>query len=190
MLEGARIQVGGKRGNDSAPKWSIETGSMAFILAGAFSDISDRLRDSSKARAPLGFSGGNGALGVPPDVRELLLGYFIPELVNRIGSVIVIPPPSLTQLEQIMTAPTGIIARQNQFLAAFGLQVLPNPEAIQAIASWALETRTFARGMRSLCQALVEEAIFEERKGAVAIGIQEVRKAIEGLRQEPECLKS
>ena len=58
------------------------------------------------------------------------------------------------------------------------------------MASWALETKTFARGMRSLCQTLVEEAIFEERKGEVAIGIQEVRKAIEGLRQEPECLKS
>ena len=190
MLEGARIQIGGKRGNDSLPRGAIDTTTMAFILAGAFSDISVRLRDSAKARAPLGFSGGNGASGVPPDVRELLLGYFIPELVNRIGSVIVIPPPSLTQLEQIMTAPTGIIARQNQFLVAFGIRISPSPEAIREMASWALETKTFARGMRSLCQTLVEEAIFEERKGEVAIGIQEVRKAIEGLRQEPECLKS
>ena len=190
VLEGARIQIGGKRGNDSLPRGAIDTTTMAFILAGAFSDISVRLRDSAKARAPLGFSGGNGASGVPPDVRELLLGYFIPELVNRIGSVIVIPPPSLTQLEQIMTAPTGIIARQNQFLVAFGLKIAQNPEAVKELASWALETRTYARGMRSLMQSLVEEAIFEERKGEVAIGIQEVRKAIEGLRQEPECLKS
>ena len=190
MLEGARIQIGGKRGNDSLPRGAIDTTTMAFILAGAFSDISVRLRDSAKARAPLGFSGGHGASGVPPDIRELLLGYFIPELVNRIGSVIVIPPPSLTQLEQIMTAPTGIIARQNHFLVAFGLKVVPSPEAIQNIASWALETKTYARGMRSLCQTLVEEAIFEDRKGEVVIGAKEVRTAIEGLRQEPECLKN
>lgn len=190
MLEGARIQIGGKRGNDSLPRGAIDTTTMAFVAAGAFSDISEKLRDSAKARTPLGFSGGLEASGVPPDIRELLLGYFIPELVNRIGSVIVIPPPSLDQLIQIATAPTGIIARQNQFLVAFGLKVVPSPEAVQNIASWALETKTFARGMRSLMQSLVEEAIFEERKGDVAIGIQEVRKAIEGLRQESECLKT
>ena len=190
VLEGARIQIGGKRGNDSMPRLVIDTTTMAFVVAGAFSDISDRLRDSSKARTPLGFSGGLEASGVPPDTRELLLDYFIPELVNRIGSVIVIPPPSLDQLIQIATAPTGIIARQNQFLVAFGLKIAPNPEAVKELASWALETRTYARGMRSLMQSLVEEAIFEERKGEVAIGIQEVRKAIEGLRQEPECLNT
>ena len=189
MLEGARIQDL-KRGNDSLPRGAIDTTTMAFVLAGAVSDISDRLRDSAKARTPLGFSGGLGASGVPPDTRELLLGYFIPELVNRIGSVIVIPPPSLDQLIQIATAPTGIIARINQYLVAFGIRISPSPEAVKELASWALETRTYARGMRSLMQSLVEEAIFEERKGEVAIGIQEVRKAIEGLRQEPECLKT
>ena len=166
------------------PRGAIDTTTMAFILAGAFSDISVKLCDSAKTRTPLGFSGGQGASGVPPDTRELLLGYFIPELVNRIGSVIVIPPPSLAQLIQIATAPTGIIARQNHFLVAFGIKVVPSPEAIKEIATWALETKTFARGMRSLCQALVEEAIFEERKGEVVVGVGDVRKAIEGQRSE------
>lgn len=189
VLEGNRIQVGGKRGSDIA-KGFIETFGMAFILAGAFSDISEKLRDSAKARTPLGFSGGHGASGVTPDTRELLLEYFIPELVNRIGSVIVIPAPSLGQLVQIATSPAGIISNQNQFWASFSLQIRPTPTAVNEIASWALETRTFARGMRSLLQSLAEEAIFEERQGEIVIGAGEVKKAIEGLRGEPEGLKT
>ena len=129
MLEGTRIQVGGKRGNDSVPKFFVHTGSMAFVMGGAFSSVVDLL--ATKTRCPIGFSGGNADAEMAPDVRELLLEYFIPELVNRIGSVIVIPPPSQGQLIQIATAPEGIIGRLNQFLGcSFGLQVVPSPEAI------------------------------------------------------------
>ena len=185
MLEGTRVQIGGKRGNDSVQRGFINSFTMAFALAGAFGDIETKLRESTRDRTPLGFSGKDDASRIPPDVRELLLDYFIPELVNRIGSVIVIPPPSLGQLVQIATAPTGIIPRLNQFyLPSFGIKVIPSPEAIQAIASWALETKTFARGMRSLTQSLVEEAIFEERKGDVVIGAGDVRRAIDGFKAE------
>jgi len=185
ILEGTRVQVGGKRSNDRT-RGIIRTDGMAFILAGAFSDISDALARQTKT--PLGFSGDDSSVGTSPDVRELLLNYFIPELINRIGSVIVIPPPSLQQLIQIATASMGIIARQNQFLSSFGLQIMPSPEAIQAIASWALETKTYSRGMRSLMQSLVEEAIFEEHKGELTIGAGEVRKAIEGLKKQARGL--
>ena len=184
MLEGVRVQIGGKRGNDSVQRGFLETRTMAFVLAGSFSDVEAKLRESARTKTPLGFSGKDDASRIPPDTRELLLDYFIPELVNRVGSVIVIPPPSHQQLIQIATAPTGIIARQNQFLESFSLKIVPSPEAIQAIASWALESRTFARGMRSLTQSLVEEAIFEERKGEVTIEAGDVRKAIEGLKTE------
>ena len=191
MLEGVRVQVGGKRGNDSVQRGFVETMTMAFVLAGAFSDIEAKLRETTKARTPLGFSGKDDESRILPDTRELLLEYFIPELVNRIGSVIVIPPPSLEQLVQIATAPTGILFRLNQFFeTSFSLKVIPSPEAIQAIASWAMESRTFARGMRSLTQSLAEEAIFEERKGEVTIEAGDVRKAIEGLKTETAGLKN
>lgn len=189
MLEGARIQVGGKRGNDSTPRGVIDTSSMAFVMGGAFSSISDALAE--KTKSPLGFSGEKNGAGTAPDVRELLLEYFIPELVNRIGSVIVIPPPSHGQLVQIATANEGTIARLNQFFGdSFGLRFLPTPEAVSEIASWALETKTFARGMRNLCQSLAEEAIFEERQGEVAIEAGDVRRAIQGLKADTMGLKS
>lgn len=188
MVEGARIQIGGKRSTDN-PKGFIDTSSMAFILGGAFSSLSEALAEKkTRTRGPIGFSGGSDTAGMAPDVRELLLDYFIPELVNRIGSVIVVPTPSLSQLIEIAMAPTGIIARQNQFLSSFGLQVLPSSEGVKELASWALETKTFARGMRNLMQNIVEEVIFEERKGTIEITGADVRRAVEGLRREPEGL--
>lgn len=188
FLEGARIQVGGKRSNEISKNF-IETFSMAFILGGAFSSISDALAEKkNKAKGPIGFSGGSDAVGMAPDVRELLLDYFIPELVNRIGSVIVVPTPSLNQLIQIASASNGIISRQNQFLSSFSLQIQPSKEAVAEIASWALESKTFSRGMRNLLQSMVEDAIFEERTGTLEISDADVRRAIGDLRQEPEGL--
>ena len=151
----SRFQIGGKRSNDIA-RGSIRTDGMAFILAGAFSGIEEIIQDKRRSRVPLGFSGSGDNKNMPPDIREFLLNWFIPELLNRINCVIVVPTPSIPQLIQICSAPTGIIARQNQFLASFGLQVQPNPEAIKGLASWALETKTFSRGMRILIQSLVE----------------------------------
>ena len=187
ILEGSRIQIGGKRSNDVS-RGFIETGSMAFILGGAFGSVADALAE--KSRRPMGFSDQNSRGGLPPDARELLLDFFIPELVNRIGSVIVVPRPSLEQLVQIATAPTGIVARQNSFLSSFGLQIRPTDEAVNEIAAFCLANRSFARGMRSLLQQLAETAIYEEQQGDLAIGVEDVRRVVEGLRSEPEGLVS
>lgn len=185
---GSRFQIGGKRSNDAA-RGSVRTDGMAFILAGAFSGIEEIIQDKRRSRVSLGFSGSGDNNNLPPDIREFLLNWFIPELLNRINSVIVVPSPSLPQLIQISSAPAGIIARQNQFLSSFGLQISPSPEAIKELATWALESKTFARGIRSLImRTLVEEAIFEERKGTLEISDADVRRAIEGLRREPEGL--
>jgi len=186
---GSRFQIGGKRSNNAA-RGSIRTDGMAFVLAGAFSGIEEIIQDKRRSRVPLGFSESGGKTNVPPDIREFLLNWFMPELLNRINSVIVVSTPSRPQLIEIALGKTGIIVRQNQFLSSFGLQINPSQEAIKGIASWALETKTFARGMRNLLQSLVEEAIFDERKGTLEISDTDVRRAIQGLRQEPEGLLS
>ena len=71
-----------------------------------------------------------------------------------------------------------------------GLALRPSEDAILEMCRYAQSSKTYARGIRSLMQALAEEALYEERKGEITIGVGDVRKAIEGLRDEPECLKS
>lgn len=183
----SKLQLGGRRSND-AIRGFLDPFGLAVVCAGAFSGIEDVIRDRRRSKAGMGFSEGCENTKTPPDIREFLLGWLMPEFLNRIGSVIVIKPPDHAQLVQIATAPTGIIAIQNNFLSSFGLQIQPSPEAVREIAAFSLENRSFARGMRSLLTAMIEEAIFEERKGDVVIGVEEVQKAIAGLRAEPEGL--
>lgn len=117
-----------------------------------------------------------------PDIREALTTYFLPELCNRISTILYINPPSMDSLHQIALAPQGILSRTNEFLASLGFTLKPDEQAIKEICAYAHSSKTFARGIRSLLQTLAENGIYDERKGELAIGAGDVRKAIEGLK--------
>ena len=186
VLEGADIQIGGRRSNDRA-SMMLSSRSLAFCLAGCFQEVTELM---ASRKRPLGFAGDAGDAGHAPDIREALTSYFLPELCNRISTILYVRPPSLDALTAIAIGNRGILWRQNEFLASLGLTLKPDEEAIRAVCGYSHSSKTYARGVRSLFQVLAEEAIFEERKGEIAIGAGEVRKAIEGLRQEPEGLKT
>ena len=179
VLEGADIQIGGRRSNDRA-LGVLSSRSLAFCLAGCFQDVTELM---ASRKRPLGFAGDAGDSGHAPDIREALTSYFLPELCNRISTILYIRPPSLDALFQIVTAPRGVLAKLNLFLEGVGFILKPDEEAIRAVCDYAHSSKTYARGLRSLLQSLAEEAIFEERKGDIVIGAGEVRKAIEGLRE-------
>ena len=185
VLEGADIQIGGRRSNDRA-RMMLSSRSLAFCLAGCFQEITQLM---ASRKQPLGFAGDVNGATHAPDVREALASYFLPELCNRISTILYIRPPNLDALIKIASADRGILWRHNEFLLSMGLSLKPDGEAIREICAYAQASKTYARGIRSLIQGLAEEAIFEERKGELAIGVAEVRKAIEGLRGEPEKLK-
>lgn len=185
----SKIQLGGRRSND-AVRGFLDPFGMAFVLAGAFSGIDEVIRNRRRTKGGMGFSGEGDHAQTSPDMREFLLNWFMPELLNRVGSVIVIPPRTHSQLVEIATAPGGIINRQNEFLSSLGISLRPSAEAIKEIAGFCLANKTYARGMRSLLLQLAETAIYEERQGDLAIGVEDVRRVIEGLRNEPEGLVS
>lgn len=181
VVEGHPIQIGGRRSGLETTKGVIETKTMMFVLAGAFQGLSEAAKSLSRSKSGIGFSGSKqGGSSAAGDVRAALAMFFIPELVNRINGVILVPAPSVEQLLQIASAPVhGVLDRQNAFLSSFGLALQPTREALLEVASWALDTKTYARGVRSLLQSVAEEAIFEETKGELRIGVGDVRRAIQ-----------
>lgn len=185
MVEGTDIQLGGRRSNSGSGVMLSSRG-LAFCLAGCFSGVTEAM--TSKKRH-LGFGSSVENVSHAPDIREALTTYFLPELCNRISTILYIKPPVLPALIKIAIAPHGVLAKQNQFLAGLGLTLKPGEDAIREICSYAHSSKTYARGVRSLFQALAEEAIFEEWKGELVIGAGEVRKAIDGLRQGVAGLK-
>ena len=183
MVEGTDIQLGGRKSNDNV-KGMLSTRGLCFVLAGCFDGVAHIMESKSRPKCPIGFGGHIENIGPTTDIRSALTTFFLPELCNRISTILYIKPPSLEQLIQIANAPRGVLAKQNQFLrSSLGLTLKPSEEAIKAICKYALDSKTYARGIRSLLQALQEDAIFEERKGELAIGAEEVGKVIGGLRQ-------
>lgn len=178
MVEGTDIQLGGRRSN-SGSGMMLSTRGLAFCLAGCFSGVTEAM--ASKKRH-LGFGSNVENISHAPDIREALTTYFLPELCNRISTILYIKPPTLGALIQMAIAPHGVLEKQNIFLGGLGLILKPGEDAIRDICSYAHSSKTYARGVRSLFQALAEEAIFEEWKGELVIGAGDVRKAIEGLK--------
>ena len=185
MVEGTDIQLGGRRSN-SGSGMMLSTRGLAFCLAGCFSGVTEAM--ASKKRH-LGFGSNVENVSHAPDIREALTTYFLPELCNRISTILYIKPPTLGALIQMAIAPHGVLEKQNIFLGGLGLILKPGEDAIRDICSYAHSSKTYARGVRSLFQALAEDAIFEEWKGELVIGAGEVRKAIDGLRQGVAGLK-
>ena len=188
IIEGTDIQLGGRKANDPV-KGVLSTRGFAFCLVGCFDGLMQAMA-KSRRKCPIGFNHSLDDVSRSPDIREALTSFFLPELCNRISTILYIQPPSLNALIQIATSPRGVLAKQNQFLRGLGLTLKPREDAIREICSYAHSSKTYARGVRSLFQTLAEEAIFEEWKGELVIGPGEVRKAIEGLKMGTAGLKN
>ena len=186
IVEGTDVQLGGRRANDLV-KGTLSTRGLCFALVGCFDSLAQAM-SKSKRKCPIGFGGEDDSNVRRPDIREALGAYFLPELCNRISTILYIKPPGVDALAKI--ARLAVLEKQNQFLGTMGLALRPSEDAILEMCRYAQSSKTYARGIRSLMQALAEEALYEERKGEIAIGVGDVRTSIEGLRQEPECLKS
>ena len=184
IVEGTDVQLGGRRANDPV-KGTLSTRGICFALVGCFDGLEKALLESSRKR-PIGF-GGDADPGVRlPDIRESLGAYFLPELCNRISTILYIKPPGMHALAKI--AKMAVLERQNRFLETMGMTLRPSEDAVLEICQYALASKTYARGVRSLLQTLAEEAVYEERKGEIAMGVVDVRRAIEGQRMETNGL--
>lgn len=184
IVEGTDVQLGGRRANDPV-KGTLSTRGICFALVGCFDGLEKALSESNRKR-PIGF-GGDADPGVRlPDIRESLGAYFLPELCNRISTILYIKPPGMHALAKI--AKMAVLERQNRFLETMGMTLRPSEDAVLEICQYALASKTYARGVRSLLQTLAEEAVYEERKGEIALGVVDVRRAIEGQRLETDGL--
>lgn len=184
IVEGTDVQLGGRRANDPI-KGVLSTRGICFALVGCFDGLEKAMSESNRKR-PIGFGGGDDTGVHRPDIREALGAYFLPELCNRISTILYIRPPGVDALAKI--AKMAVLERQNRFLETIGMALRPSEDAILEICQYAIASRTYARGVRSLLQTLAEEAVYEERKGEITMGVGDVRRAIEGQRMETDGL--
>ncbi|MGK2349374.1 ATP-dependent Clp protease ATP-binding subunit ClpX [Actinomyces sp. W5033] len=172
IIEGttASVPPGGGRKHPHQEFLEIDTTNILFIAAGAFAGIEDIVRQRQRKESgasSLGFGGvlaQSGTEALTSQVRPEDLHKFglIPEFIGRLPVIATVQDLGVPELVRVMTEPRNALVSQYQYLFSLdGVELEMTPEAIEAIARLALARKTGARGLTSIVEEVLGEAMFE-----------------------------
>jgi ATP-dependent Clp protease ATP-binding subunit ClpX len=99
----------------------------------------------------------------PQDLRSFGL---IPELIGRLPVLTYMEPLERAALRSILTEPKNSIIRQYETLMALDeIKLTFEPEVLDYIVDKALEFKLGARGLRSICEAVMMDIMFDMPEG-------------------------
>jgi ATP-dependent Clp protease ATP-binding subunit ClpX len=169
LLEGTIVNVppqGGRKHPDQK-MIALDTKDILFISGGAFDGIEQHIASRMNTRS-IGFKSENdNAIDKenilqyisPQDLKSFGL---IPELIGRMPVLTHLNPLDRTALKLILTEPKNALTKQYQKLFDMdGVALTFDKKAIDIIVDKAMEFKLGARGLRSICEAIMLEAMFE-----------------------------
>lgn len=171
MLEGTDVNVPpqGGRKHPEQKLVKINTGNILFICGGAFDGIEKVIARRVNTHV-IGFK--NKEASTDATDRTKLLQYIshqdlrtfglIPELLGRLPVLAYLEPLDIEALKQILVEPRNALIKQYQKLFDLeGIRLEFSEDAIEFIAEKALDFNLGARGLRSICEAVMTDAMFE-----------------------------
>ncbi len=169
LLEGAVVNVPpqGGRKHPEQKMIQIDTKNILFICGGAFDGI-ERIIGSRVNNQAIGFSStekekvdGENLLKYinPTDLKAYGL---IPELIGRFPVLTYLNPLDAESLRKILTEPKNALVKQYVRLFELdGIRLTFDGDALDYIVEKAVDFKLGARGLRSICEAILNDAMFE-----------------------------
>lgn len=174
LLEGSVVNVPpqGGRKHPEAPMIAVDTKNILFICGGAFEGIEQAIAHRLNSSF-VGFSTAEGTKRVdrdnmmahvaPQDLRTFGL---IPEIIGRLPVLTHLLPLDRDALRNILTEPKNAITRQYEKLFKMdGVELEFQPEALDYIVDKAIEFKLGARGLRSIVETIMMNAMYDTPSG-------------------------
>ena len=169
IIEGATVNVPpqGGRKHPHQEFIQLDTRDILFVCGGAFEGLDALVSRRTGRGARIGFSSETGVDGVDNPLHEVisddLLKYgLIPEFVGRLPVVAALDQLDKDALKRILTEPRNALVRQyKRLLGLDEVELHFTHGAIDSIAEKALETKTGARGLRTVIEDLLLNTMFE-----------------------------
>jgi ATP-dependent Clp protease ATP-binding subunit ClpX len=174
ILEGTMVNVppqGGRKHPDQK-MIAVNTSNILFIAGGAFDGIEKKIANRLRTQT-VGYKFDNNDVEVdlknlykyitPQDLKAFGL---IPELIGRLPVITHLNPLDRATLLSILTEPRNSLIKQYQKLFEYEHVKLEfDKEVLEFIVDKAMEFMLGARGLRSICEAIMIDAMYETPSG-------------------------
>lgn len=191
LLEGSVVNVppqGGRKHPDQK-MIPVNTKNILFVCGGAFDGIERKIANRLNTQV-VGYTASretemidkNNLLQyiAPQDLKSFGL---IPEIIGRLPVLTYLDPLNEEALKRILTEPKNAITKQYEKLFEMdGLRLTWDKKVLDYIVEKAVEFKLGARGLRSICEAIMIDVMFEMKTGEdneVKIGIKYARERLE-----------